>query len=118
MLSSAFYLRERLPQILFLFQENAAILFPRKVQRLPPETYYINPVVKAHVKRLYRNAPPRVSRTNNDHLDLENFPEQLEELASDFDTFLHYLDEFLKGTEKAVSFSMESFGRNLKVYSG
>jgi WD repeat-containing protein 26 len=120
-LSSAFHLRERLAQILFLFHENAGELFPRKVQRRPrdPDSA-AKPKAKNARKKLARaaryKAPPHVARpTVDENLDPESFPEQLECLATDVTTFLRCLNEFPEFTDEAVNASISSFEGDLKV---
>ncbi|EIN08602.1 hypothetical protein PUNSTDRAFT_88042 [Punctularia strigosozonata HHB-11173 SS5] len=114
-LSSAFHLRERLAQILFLFRENAADLFPRKVARQPaaPPTSYTS-----KKRRKTRKPPPHVARpTAGRDLDAEDFPEQIEGLASDVITFLNCLNEFPEFTDEAVNASIKSFEGDLKYWA-
>src|ERR1700749_2832688 len=104
MLSSAFHLRERLAQILFLFRENAANLFPRKVQRQGRETSMINPNFTRHNRRRRKNGPAHIPRPSpDDNLDPENFPDQIEQFAVDVTTFLNCLNEFPEFTDEAVN---------------
>lgn len=73
-LSSAYHLRGRIAQILFLYHENAADLFPRKITHAPREA-----VADAKTKgrrsrkgkKVARSAPPHVARPAIDEtLDL------------------------------------------------
>ncbi|RDB27816.1 hypothetical protein Hypma_002286 [Hypsizygus marmoreus] len=120
-LSSAFHLRERLAQILFLYRQNAADLFPRKITHVTRELLP-NPEFKAKRRRRVRmakaKAPPHVARpTVNEDLDPEFFPEQLEALATDVATFLNCLNEFPEFTDEAVNASIRSFEGDLKYWA-
>jgi len=120
-LSSAFHLRERLAQILFLFRENAAELFPSKVKRQPRETSLIQSKNIKHFERRrvqhkHKKAPPHISRpTVDEDLDPEHLPELLEQLALDVTTFLDCLNEFPEFTDEAVNASIRSFDGDLKA---
>jgi WD repeat-containing protein 26 len=115
-LSSAFHLRERLAQILFLFRENAADIFPRKVNRQPRESSLVNPNVRKQHRRKQKSAKTHYLKpTVDDSLDPENFPEQIEQLAIDVTTFLNCLNEFPEFTDEAVNASILSFEGDLKV---
>lgn len=48
-------------------------------------------------------------------MDVEDFPEQLEEFAKDIKTFLKSLNEFPEFTDEAVNNSMNYFEADLKV---
>lgn len=142
-LSTAFRLRECLANILFLFRENAADLFPRKVPRQPKETL-VNPNVmeKRRKRRKGRNwttsetgerehpsvawtsptpyvrhdkitAPPLSDST----LDAQFFPEHLEVFAIDVIAFLNRLNEFPEFTDEAVSTSIKAFESDLKYWA-
>ncbi|GLB42232.1 putative WD domain, G-beta repeat [Lyophyllum shimeji] len=120
-LSSAFHLRERLAQILFLYRQNAADLFPRKITH---HTREVIPDPEPRGKRRRRGrsakpkAPPHVARpTVNEDLDPEFFPEQLEALAADVATFLRCLNEFPEFTDEAVNTSIHSFEGDLKYWA-
>ncbi|KAK7044558.1 catabolite degradation [Favolaschia claudopus] len=128
-LSSAFHLRERIAQLLFLYRENAADLFPRKVAHASRE-----PITERQMKVKGRrrkakqgySAPPHLSRPAVDEdLDLETFPEQFEALANNIVTFGRCLNEFPEFTDEAINASIVSFEGDLrywasclKVYSG
>ena len=121
-LSSAFHLRERLAQILYLYRENAADLFPRKITHFPRD-HFVDPRAQTRRRRRWRiaqtKAPPHVARpTVTENLDLEYFPQQLEALATDVTTFLKCLNEFPEFTDEAVNASILSFEGDLKVSSG
>jgi hypothetical protein len=63
------------------------------------QTHYLKPIV-------------------DDSLDLEDFPEQIEQLAIDVTTFLTCLNEFPEFTDEAVNASIRSFEGDLKVRNG
>ncbi|KAJ7691790.1 hypothetical protein B0H17DRAFT_1062666 [Mycena rosella] len=122
-LSSAFHLRERIAQILFLYHENAADLFPRKITHTTRET-----IVDAKIKGRRRakpmkkvagySAPPHVARPAIDeNLDLEKFPEQFEALANSIVTFGRCLNEFPEFTDEAINASISSFEGDLRYWS-
>jgi WD repeat-containing protein 26 len=120
-LSSAFHLRDRLAQILYLYRENAAYLFPRKITHLPRDNI-VDFRAQTRRRRRWRftetKAPPHVARpTVTENLDLEYFPQQLEALATDVTTFLKCLNEFPEFTDEAVNASIMSFEGDLKVNS-
>ncbi|KAI0250714.1 WD40-repeat-containing domain protein [Lactifluus subvellereus] len=116
-LSSAFHLRERLAQIAWLFCENAADLFPRKVSHQPTERA-IKPDVIPGRKRVRSKAPPHVRRPIVlEKLDPEDFPGQLGLFARDVITFLHCLNEFPEFTDEALNASIVAFEGDLKYWA-
>ncbi|KAL1720516.1 hypothetical protein EV715DRAFT_250205 [Schizophyllum commune] len=120
-LSSAFYLRERLAQILVLFHENASDLFPRKIQHRKPPPAPAESVPNRR-KRRVRDAQskinPHVARpTVKEDLDLEHFPEQFEALAVDVKKFVQSLNEFPEFMDDAVNASVEAFEGDLKYWA-
>ncbi|KAF9225897.1 hypothetical protein BS17DRAFT_777834 [Gyrodon lividus] len=137
-LSTAFRLRERLTRVLFLFRENAADLFPRKVARQPRDTL-VNPNVMEKRRRKNKmregvwggfgegstpnsNATlgsPSVSNRPNadDFLDTAFFPEHLEAFAADVVAFLNCLNEFPEFTDEAMNTSIRAFEGDLKYWA-
>ena len=114
-LSSAFHLRERLAQILFLFRENAADLFPRKITREPREAL-VNPAIRKFRKRSRDGASTQIVNTSAfEEIDCEHFPEQLRLFGEDVITFLDCLNEFPEFTDEAVNSSILSLEGDLKV---
>lgn len=114
-MSSAFHLRERVAQIAWLFRENAADLFPRKVshQALEPA---VTPDVLPKRKRARYKAPPHVRRPLVlEKLDPEDFPGQLGLFSRDVITFLHCLNEFPEFTDDSLNASILAFEGDLKV---
>ncbi|KAF5311124.1 hypothetical protein D9619_008077 [Psilocybe cf. subviscida] len=115
-LSSAFHLRERLALLLFLYHENAADLFPRKISHIVKETPTDLPAVG--LKKVRGKARLHVPRpTVPENVDPESFPEQLEFLAKEVTTFLRCLNEFPEFTDEAVNASILSFEGDLKYWS-
>ncbi|THV01875.1 WD40 repeat-like protein [Dendrothele bispora CBS 962.96] len=120
-LSSAFHLRTRLAQISYLYRENAANLFPRKVSHA-----VLPSVVGENSKSARRMAPymsvrhramPHIARPAiNDNLDLEDFPVQFEMLAEEVTTFVNCLNEFPEFTDEAVNASISSFQADLRYW--
>ncbi|KAG0698073.1 hypothetical protein DFH29DRAFT_121383 [Suillus ampliporus] len=114
-LSSAFRLRERLTKLLFLFRENAATLFPRKISRQPRETL-VNPNLMDR-RRTWRGHQPPLKLMNDDNLEPESFPGQFASFAEDVVTFLNCLNEFPEFTDEAVNTSMRAFEVDLKYWA-
>ncbi|KAI0049167.1 WD40 repeat-like protein [Auriscalpium vulgare] len=116
-LSSAFHLRDRITQVAYLFRENAADLFPRKVSHQPKESL-ARPDVLPRKLRHKHKPPPHVRRpVVLDGLDPEDFPVQLGYFARDVMTFLHCLNEFPEFTDEAVNASIVAFEGDLKYWA-
>ncbi|KAI1794365.1 WD40 repeat-like protein [Ganoderma leucocontextum] len=116
-LSSSYHLRGRLAQILYLFRENAADLFPRKVSRQTRESL-TNPQMAQYRKRARDRAPPHVHNPIvMEKLDPEDFPEQLQMFAHDVTTFLDCLNEFPEFTDEAVNAAVLSLEGDLKYWA-
>ncbi|KAI5985218.1 hypothetical protein EDC04DRAFT_2590459 [Pisolithus marmoratus] len=119
-LSSAFKLREQLTKVLFLFRENAASLFPRKVTRHTRESL-LNPNLMDRKRRRstwrIHRAPPVAKLILEEDLQPETLPSQLESFATDVVTFLNCLSEFPEFTDEAVDQSMKSFEGDLKYWA-
>lgn len=120
-LSSAFNLRGRIAQVLVLYRQNAADLFPRKIAHHTRDSLP-EPEPKSRRRRRGRvvksKTPAHAVRvTVNESLDPEFFPEQLESLAKAVVTFLNCLNEFPEFTDEAVDASIRSFEGDLKVSS-
>ncbi|KAF7344472.1 Catabolite degradation [Mycena sanguinolenta] len=118
--SSAFHLRDRIAQMLFLYHENAADLFPRKITHSIRENV-VDPKIKGRRKtkgpKTY-HAPPHVVRPKIDeNLDLEKLPEQFEALANNIVTFGRCLNEFPEFTDDAINASITSFEGDLRYWA-
>ncbi|KAF9530279.1 hypothetical protein CPB83DRAFT_851296 [Crepidotus variabilis] len=120
-LSSAFYLRERLAQLMFLYHENAANLFPRKVSHIARETPGESPTSsrrKWGIRRPTGKARLHIPRpTVSENLDPECFPEQLEGFAKEVTNFLRCLNEFPEFTDEAVNASILGFEGDLQYWA-
>ncbi|KAG2052733.1 WD40 repeat-like protein [Suillus hirtellus] len=108
-LSSSFRLRERLAKLLFLFRENAATLFPRKISRQPREAPIVHQWTEQ--RRTEKQMFPKA------HTDPESFPDQIAGFAEDVVTFLNCLNEFPEFTDEAVNTSMRTFECDLKYWA-
>ncbi|KAF8903319.1 hypothetical protein CPB84DRAFT_1728396 [Gymnopilus junonius] len=121
-LSSAFHLRDRLAQLLFLYHENAANLFPRKIAHIARDGNVDSPTAsrrkRAFIRRVKGKAQLHIPRpTVAENLDPESFPEQLEQLAKEVTNFLRCLNEFPEFTDEAVNASILSFEGDLNYWS-
>lgn len=98
-------------QLLFLYHENAADLFPRKIVHIAREG-----INDSGFRRVKGKAQLHVPRpTVSENVDPETFPEQLEFLANEVTTFVRCLNEFPEFTDEAVNASILSFEGDLKV---
>ncbi|KAF5369016.1 hypothetical protein D9758_002829 [Tetrapyrgos nigripes] len=113
-LSSAFHLRTHLAQISFLFQQNAANLFPRKIRQATFTSVNHSSRTLSNVSVKRRTMPTPVVSEN---LDLEHFPEQFEQLACEIRTFANSLNEFPEFTDEAVNASLSAFEDDLKYWA-
>ncbi len=115
-LSSSYHLRGRLAQILYLFRENAADLFPRKVRHQSREESLTSSHLPQYRRGKRHRALPHVHNpTVDEKLDSEDFPEQLSMFARDVATFLDCLNEFPEFTDEAVNSAIMSLEGDLKV---
>ena len=103
--------------MLHLFHENAADLFPRKVQHQDTSVQVNTWPLKT---RRHRPKPPPNVRTPiiTGDLDPEDFPEEMAQFAEDITTFLECLNEFPEFTDEAVNASILAFQGDLKVGTG
>ncbi|KAG6829712.1 hypothetical protein H0H92_003747 [Tricholoma furcatifolium] len=122
-LSSAFDLRERLAQLLFLYQKNAADLFPRKVPSVSKDSPQEQSKVEKNGRRRRKvptvnlTGPHVVRPTVNESLDPEEFPNQLRLLAKAISTFLNCLNEFPEFKDDAVNASIRDFEGDLEYWA-
>jgi hypothetical protein len=117
-LASAYHLRERLAQLLFLYQENAAKLFPQKVNHVAKDSISDSPTSRRRrgLRQVKGKAQLHVPRpTVSDTLALKDFPEQLGHLADDVTNFLRCLNEFPEFTDEVVNASIMNFEGDLRV---
>ena len=101
-------------QVLYLFHENAADLFLRKV---PHQDTFAHPNNIPLKTRPHRPKPPPNVRTLviAQDLDPEDFPWKMSRFAEDITAFLEYLNEFLEFTDEVVIASISAFQVDLKV---
>lgn len=111
-LSSSFSLSGRLAQILHLFRENAADLFPQKVHRERREERPTLPTW-TDTRNKRRRAPSHVHV--EDMKDPEDFPIQMELFAKDVTTFVDCLNDFPEFKDTALNSSIRSLEADLKV---
>ena len=115
-LSSSYHLRGRLAAVLYLFRENAADLFPRKIHHQSRESLTTSNVT--HFRKTKRHRAPRAHVHNPvvmEKLEPEDFPEQMQLFAQDVTTFLDCLNEFPEFTDEAVNAAILSLEGDLKV---
>ncbi|KAG8916326.1 hypothetical protein FRC02_004044, partial [Tulasnella sp. 418] len=108
LISSSFQLRARLQQILHLFRENASDIFPTRVCKMPAEPLkefsWRKPrkadkavITKKEVKTAVTNPAMVLTATTGAisqlTSDLEDLPQQFEDLANDLATFLRFLND-------------------------
>ncbi|GJE95705.1 WD40 repeat domain-containing protein [Phanerochaete sordida] len=112
-LSSSLYLRDRLARILYLFRDNAADLFPTRVQRQPREDV-INLTVRKRSKAAARyNADPDML----DGLDAEDLPDQLHGLAREVAALLDCMEESQEYTDEGMKASFATFEGDLVYWA-
>ncbi|KAG1767907.1 hypothetical protein EDD22DRAFT_873622 [Suillus occidentalis] len=100
LLLAASRLRERLVRLLFIFRDNTANLFPRRIARQSRETL-VNPnIVDRRGKRM--DSQP------------EAIPQELEGFARDLRMLLHSLNDFPEFRDDAVNSSIHAFAGELE----
>lgn len=100
-------LRKQLRPFIFLFQENAAVLFRHKVSHAGK---------KKHKPDRPEKKTRKIDRPGwKDSPNLENLPELLQEFADDLREFQGCLDEFREVVDSAITTAIESFEADLKV---
>lgn len=100
-------LRERLAQILFLFHENAADLFPQKVHHQGQSQEALRFSLARVTLAARVTASPSVrTPVVFKNLDPECFPEQMEGFAADIADFLKCLNEFPEFADEQVRCSI------------
>jgi hypothetical protein len=101
-------------QILYLFHENAADLFPRKIHH---QGKYAKPNNLPLRTKSHRPKPSPNIRTPiiTGNLDPEDFPKQMSQFAEDITTFLECLYEFPEFVDEVVNASILAFQWDLTV---
>lgn len=98
-IASSFQLRKHLAQILYVFRENAADLFPRTVIRQDFETL---------VNLRKRRSKRQVQRSGSSYRPGAPIADQLRMFSGDVATFMKDLSEFPEFTDEAVNQSAAS----------
>ena len=101
-------------QILYLFHENAADLFPRKVHHQDPSTHVLLRTRRHRAELLWNARTPVIT----EDLDAEDFPKKMSQFVEDITVFLGCLSEFPEFTDEVVNASMLAFQEDLKVGLG
>ncbi|KAH8828264.1 quinon protein alcohol dehydrogenase-like superfamily [Flagelloscypha sp. PMI_526] len=119
-LSSASSLRFCLAHLLFLYHENAADLFPRKIQRYSPTNP--SPPKLGTPSNIKNNAGSRVAHAftptvDAETLDLEDFPDQFDLLAQELTTFTKAVNDFPEFLDDGVNISINSFVLDLRYWA-
>jgi hypothetical protein len=113
LLSSAYWLRQRLFVVLHLFRENAESLFPKYIRPKP------EPLDVPAPSRSRRAGGPKAALlrrpTMNVEKDAEALPREMAYLARDVMRFLGQLEEFPEFVDEAVNASITAFQHDLKV---
>ncbi|KAF8558609.1 WD40 repeat-like protein [Imleria badia] len=116
-LAAALKLRERLTKILFLFRENAANLYPRKIAR-ESRGGVSNPNFMHQQRRAHSHGhAPVVKLVLEDNLEPDTLPAQLESFAKDLVTFLDCLNEFPEFIDEAINQFIRSFEADLRYWA-
>lgn len=101
-------LRKQLRPFIFLFQENAAVLFRHKVNHAERKTRRADRPEKKKTRKFDR---PEWK----DNPNLENLPELLQEFAGNLEEFQECLNEFKEVVDGAITTAIEYFETDLKV---
>ncbi|KAK7690720.1 hypothetical protein QCA50_005819 [Cerrena zonata] len=124
-LSSSFHLRDRLANILFLFRENAANLFPRKVKNVSLDSPNLHRSQSSRNNARTAALLHPITHTVVQALEIDELPNELQSFAADINIFLHCLNEFPEFTDEnmnAAIFSCEQdltyWASCLKAYAG
>ncbi len=125
LISSAYFLRARLQQVLHLFRENASELFDEvkkePIERMRPLSSRKRSKNRANAPNLdwrHELEPTKAFRVGTPVTsDLEEFPEQFKALAKDLLSFLHFLHDIPEFTDDALNASVLSFEADLKYWS-
>ncbi|KZS96236.1 WD40 repeat-like protein [Sistotremastrum niveocremeum HHB9708] len=118
-LSSAANLRKRLIHILFLFQTNAAELFPRKVKK----SDFLERGTKGHQHhhrhlRIHSKKHPHLINPHLEReLDAEEFPLEFAQFAVDLTRFLDCLNEFPEFNDDGLNVSITALDGDLKYWA-
>ncbi|KAJ8594595.1 WD40 repeat-like protein [Rhizopogon salebrosus TDB-379] len=111
LLLAACRLRDRLVRVLFIFRENTATLFPRRVSRQSRETL------------VYPNIMDRRGKVYNDRLKFqdgcitESIPREFEGFAQDLRMLLRSLNDFPEFRDEASNIAIHAFVGDLEYWA-
>jgi hypothetical protein len=114
LLLAASRLRERLVRLLFIFRDNTANLFPRRIARQSRETL-VNPNIVDRRGKVHHEALKFQAFMAEDGFATEAIPQELEGFARDLRMLLHSLNDFPEFRDDAVNSSIHAFAGELEV---
>jgi hypothetical protein len=109
LLLAASRLRERLVRVLFIFRENTASLFPRRVTRQSRETL-VNPNIMDRRGKVHHE-PLKFK----DGCATESIPQEFEGFARDLRMLFRSLNDFPEFRDEAVNTTNHAFVGDLEV---
>lgn len=113
LLLAASRLRERLVRLLFIFRDNAANLFPRRIARQSRETL-VNPNFVDRRGKVHQEVLEFQAFIAEDGLATEAIPQEFEGFAQDLRMLLHSLNDFPEFRDDAVNSSIDAFAAELE----
>lgn len=108
LLLAASRLRERLVRLLFIFRDNTANLFPRRIARQSREML-VNPNIMDRRGKAHHEALEFQAFIAGDGLATEAIPQEFEGFARDLRMLLHSLNDFPEFRDDAVNNSIHAF---------
>ncbi|OAX41895.1 WD40 repeat-like protein [Rhizopogon vinicolor AM-OR11-026] len=116
LLLAASRLRERLVRVLFIFRENTASLFPRRVARQSKETL-VNPNIMDRRGRVHHEPLKFLSFITEDGCVTESLSQELEGFARDLRMLLRSLNDFPEFRDEAVNTTIHTFIGDLDYWA-
>ncbi|KAG2116886.1 WD40-repeat-containing domain protein [Suillus cothurnatus] len=113
LLLAASRLRERLVRLLFIFRDNTANLFPRRIARQSREML-VNPNIMDRRGKAHHEALEFQAFIAEDGLATEAIPQEFEGFARDLRMLLHSLNDFPEFRDDAVNSSIHAFVAELE----
>ncbi|KAG0705772.1 WD40-repeat-containing domain protein [Suillus ampliporus] len=113
LLLAASRLRERLVRLLFIFRENTATLFPRRIVRQSREML-VNPNIMDRRGKLHHEPLQFHTFMAEDGFATESIPKEFEGFAEDLRMLLHSLNDFPEFRDDAVNTSINAFAGELE----
>ncbi|KAG1735358.1 WD40-repeat-containing domain protein, partial [Suillus paluster] len=108
LLLAASRLRERLVRLLFIFRENTAKLFPRRIARQSRDTL-VNPNIMDRRGKVHHEPLQFQTFMTEDGFATESIPKEFEGFAGDLRMLLHSLNDFPEFRDDAVNTSINAF---------